>query len=63
MKYNMGSCFNCGEDCDEEEEIGNTTVCCCSKRECQRELREERLSFEAEKRERAREDDYSRYDY
>lgn len=63
MKYNIGYCFNCGDPCDDEEEIGNTTVCCCSKKECLRELREERMAHESEKRERAQEDDYSRYNY
>lgn len=61
MVYNKYTCFNCGEPCEDAEEIGNTTVYCCGKKECNRELRNERQSVEDEKRSRAEEDNYNRY--
>lgn len=63
MIYNKGTCFNCGQPSDNYEEIGNTTLYVCDRKECNRELREEMRSYESEKRERADEDNYNRYGY
>lgn len=63
MTYNKGYCFNCGEPTENDEQIGSTTLYCCDKRECRKELREEYRSADQEKRDRAERDDYSRYDY
>jgi hypothetical protein len=63
MTVNKGTCFNCGQPSEDYEEIGNVTLYVCSQRQCQRELRYELERAESEKRERAEEDDYSRYDY
>jgi hypothetical protein len=63
MTYNKGYCFNCGEPTENDEQVGNTTLYCCDKPECRRELREERRSEKDEKISRAEDDGYSRYDY